>query len=218
MPGASEREDLLEEEFSKSLYGLRNTFGWRQPRPEWKTEAMTEARRGREGNGGLLSPTGHNWASSCHPLAARPQGTQSHTARPASLITGPQRPEVKPAGQGLMQALPNSPAGLPPPSQQASALFIHSQGEAQRVESHLPKLGRRGPGIQIRVACSAHPVPGPIAPAPWTAPPTAGPLLWEAGVSEAGSSSLPSHVACPCCSPLRPFLLSPHILTSPGEL
>lgn len=134
-----------------------------------------------------MSLTRHDWASSCHPLAARPQGTQSHTARPASLIMGPQMPEVKAAGQGLTQALPNSLSGLPPPSQQASAHFIHSQGEAQRVESHLPKLGRHGSEIQIPVACSTRPASGLIVLAPWTAPPMAGPLLWGVGVRDAGS-------------------------------
>lgn len=108
-----------------------------------------------------MSLTGHGWAASCHPLAARPQRTQSHTAGPASLIMGPQRPELEQAGQRLTQALPDNLSGLRRPSQQASAHLIHNKAEAQGGGGGpLPKLGRDGSEIQIQVVCSTCARPG----------------------------------------------------------
>lgn len=52
------------------------------------------------GKGSLLGPTGHRQAASCCPLAGGPQGTQSHAEGPASLITGPWRPELQHARAG----------------------------------------------------------------------------------------------------------------------
>ena len=165
-----------------------------------------------------MSLTGHGWAASCHPLAARPQRTQSHTAGPASLIMGPQRPELEQAGQRLTQALPDNLSGLRRPSQQASAHLIHSKAEAQGGGGGpLPKLGRDGSEIQIQVVCSTCARPGCPSTLDsdthgWTTP-ACGADRGGVGESSVKSSSWPLLspllYPAPTCSPLHPFLLSP---------
>lgn len=68
------------------------------------------------------------------PFSGRSQGTQSHAAGPASLITGPWRPELKQAGWGLTQAHPYRPSGSLCPASRHHLIF------------HTAKLRLRGWG------------------------------------------------------------------------
>lgn len=162
-----------------------------------------------------MGPLGPGWAASCCFLVVRPQGTQSHAAEPALLITGPQRPELE-----LRQTLPSSRRALAT-SQQASPHLSLSKAEAQR-EPPAPArkrwAGDSDPGWQRPP--HAHPAsPSTLDSAVRALPTPAGLGVRDPGSDPPPGPSLSPHVPVPLLpSPSSPALPQPSSLMGLREL